>query len=107
MAAMLGWLSDGEELRLALEAGEPLGVLRHLGGQHLEGHLAPELRVGGAVDLAHAARAERGGDPVVRERLADQGRSPPGLSEGPSDVGLVRLAGPSILQQRAVGRASA
>ena len=77
MAAMPGWLSDGQKLRLAAEAGQPLGILRHLGGEHLEGDLAPELRVGGAVHLAHAAGAERGGDAVVRERLADQDRSSP------------------------------
>ena len=47
-----------EQLRLAAEAGQPLGILRHLGGQHLEGHLAPELRVRGAVDLAHTAGPE-------------------------------------------------
>ena len=72
-----GVIERREQLRLAAEAGQPLGVLRHLGGEHLESDLAPELRVGGAVHLAHAAGAERGGDAVVRERLADQDRSPP------------------------------
>ena len=71
-----------EELRLAPEAGEALGVLRELGGEHLEGHLAPELRVGGAVHLAHPAGADRGGDPVVGERLADQWGAPPDPGEG-------------------------
>jgi hypothetical protein len=31
--------------------------VRHFGGQHLECHVAAELRVGGAIHLAHAARA--------------------------------------------------
>ena len=35
--------------------------------------------------LAHSTRAHAG-DPVVRERLADQGRAPPGLSEGTNGV---------------------
>ena len=64
----------GEQPRLAPEAREPRGVLPHLGRQDLERHVAPELRVGGAVDLAHPARADRGGDAVVGEASADQGR---------------------------------
>jgi hypothetical protein len=74
-----GVVEGGERLRLALEALEPLRARGHLGRQHLEGHVAPELRVGRAVDLAHPAGAERRGDPVVGERLSDQGRSPPEL----------------------------
>ena len=64
-------IEGGEGLRLAPEALQPLRARGHLGRQHLERHVAPELRVGGAVDLAHPAGADRGGDPVVRERLAD------------------------------------
>ena len=67
-----GVVECGKDLRLAPEPGEPLGVLRHLAGQHLEGDLAPELRVGRAVHLAHAAGADRRRDPVVGERLACQ-----------------------------------
>jgi hypothetical protein len=58
--------------RLPLEAFESLGTRRHLRRQHLEGDVAVELRVGGTVDLAHPARADRGGDPVVREGPSDQ-----------------------------------
>ncbi len=72
-----GVVERREQLRLAAEASQPLGVLRHLGREHLQRHFAPELRVGGAVHLAHAARAERGGEAVVCERLADQDRFPP------------------------------
>ena len=53
----------GEQLRLALEAGEALRVGGEGRGQDLDRDLAPELRVGGAIDLAHAAFAELGGDP--------------------------------------------
>src|ERR1022692_4955600 len=33
--------------------------MSHLGRQHLKCHVAAEFRVGGAIHLAHAARAER------------------------------------------------
>ena len=79
-------IERGEEPGLALEAREPLGIGGEGLGQELDRHVAAELRVGGAIDLAHPARADRGGDPVVRERLADQGRAPPGLSEGTNGV---------------------
>ena len=51
-------VEGGEQLRLALEAGEALRILRQLGRQHLDRHVAAELRVAGAGDLAHPARAE-------------------------------------------------
>ena len=63
----------GEQVRLALEAREPVFVPRQLGRQHLDRDLAAEVAVGRSIDLAHAAGAERGRDPVVRQRLADQG----------------------------------
>ena len=81
MAAMSGWLSEASSCASRRKRAEPLGIVRYLGGEHLERDLAPELRVGGTVDLTHAAGADRGGDPVVRERLADQGRFPPDLHE--------------------------
>ena len=64
---IFGWLSAATAPGLALEAGQAIRLGRHLGGQHLERHVATELGVGGAVDLAHAAGADRGGDPVVCE----------------------------------------
>jgi len=67
-------VEGGEQLRLALEAGEALGILRQLGRHHLDRDLAAELRVGGAVHLAYASRAEGCGDSVVGEVLADQVR---------------------------------
>jgi hypothetical protein len=47
-----------ERLCLALEAPQALLVVGELLRQHLDGHLALEPRVAGAVDLAHAAGAE-------------------------------------------------
>ena len=64
-------IEGGERLGLAPEALQPLRARGHRGGQHLERHVAPELRVGGAVHLAHSARADGGGDAVVGEGAAD------------------------------------
>ena len=61
----------GEEPAFALEPGESLGIRRESLGQELERDLAAELRVGGAVDLAHPTGPEGRGDPVLRERLSD------------------------------------
>ena len=68
-----GVVERREQLRLAAEAGQAVGILRELGGEHREGHVPPELRVRRAIDLPHPARADRRGDPVVREALADHG----------------------------------
>ena len=57
-----------------LEALEPLRVRGHLARKDLEGDFATELRVGSAIDLTHAACADRSGDAVVRDLLADQGK---------------------------------
>ena len=62
-----GVVERGEQLRLALEAREPIGVGSEGLGQQLQRDIAPELRVGRAVHLAHAAGADRGRDPVVGE----------------------------------------
>jgi hypothetical protein len=51
-------VEGGEELGLALEAPEALGVLRDLRGEELDRHRAAELRVLGPEDLAHAAGAD-------------------------------------------------
>jgi hypothetical protein len=58
--------------RLALEALQALAVLDEGGGQDLDRHVAAELGVVGAIDLAHPALAELGGDAIVGDRLADQ-----------------------------------
>jgi len=57
-------VEGGEQLRLALEAGEAVGVLRQLGRQQLDRHVAAELRIGRTVDLAHSAGAEEADDGV-------------------------------------------
>jgi hypothetical protein len=50
----------------------PLQLFRDLARQHLDRHLPPQPTVAGAIDLAHAALPEAGGDGVVRDLLADQ-----------------------------------
>src|SRR5262249_33070565 len=55
-------------LRLPLEARHALGVPRKWLGENLEGHFAAELRVAGAIDLAHATRAN-GSPDLVRSEL--------------------------------------
>ena len=48
-----------KDVRLALEAGTPVGVARDRVRQDLESHLPLQLQVAGAIDLAHSARPER------------------------------------------------
>ena len=48
----------GERHRLALKTPETIGIGRELLGQDLDGDVAIELRVAGAIDLAHPAGAE-------------------------------------------------
>ena len=48
----------GEELRFALEAGQPIGIAGEEVGQDLERDVAPEPRVAGAKHLSHSAFAQ-------------------------------------------------
>jgi hypothetical protein len=57
----------GDRLRLALEARAHLGIGGEVLGQHLDRDVAAEAGVRGTEHLAHAARAERGGDLVRAE----------------------------------------
>ncbi len=50
----------GQQPRLALEAGEPVRIGREEARQDLDRDVAPELRVAGAVHLAHPARTNGG-----------------------------------------------
>ena len=78
-----------EYLGLALEPHEPIRVGGEGLGQHLERDVAIELRVAGAVDLAHAARTQLGHDLVRTDCLADHGC---GLGWTPT-MGLVTRTG--------------
>ncbi len=70
----VGVVELGEQLRLALEARQPLRVLGEGSRQELEGHIAVEAGVAGPPDLAHASSAELLGDLVVAQRLAGHQR---------------------------------
>ena len=52
-------IERGERASLFLEAGEPVGILREEVWQDLDGDGTMQLRVVGAIDLAHAAGAEQ------------------------------------------------
>ena len=60
----------GDGASFPAEARQPIGVGRHLLRQDLEGHVAAELGVGGAIHFAHSARAQRSLDLVRTQTLA-------------------------------------
>ena len=60
-----------EHLRFPLEPGEAIRVSREGVGQDLQRDITAQLRVGGAIDLAHAALPDEGGHVVVPEPGAD------------------------------------
>ena len=67
-----GMVEGGERPGLALETLEPPGGGRHLLREHLDGDVAPELRVGGAIHLSHSALPELRADlvgPELRSRI--------------------------------------
>src|SRR5262245_40626247 len=55
--------------RFALETGQAVRVAGEGGRKHLDGHLAPQLRVRRPPNLAHAAFAQLRGDEVMRDGL--------------------------------------
>ena len=57
----------GQDFGLASEPGEPFGIIGQGSRQHLDRDLAFQVRVRGAIDLAHAACAEQGDDLVGAE----------------------------------------
>ena len=57
----------GERPGLALEARQPLGIVRERLGQDLDRDIAPKFRVTRAIDLAHAARTDLG-DNFIRAK---------------------------------------
>ena len=60
----------GQRPGLAFEPRQPFRVVGEMVGQYLDGHLAPERRVLGAIHLSHAARAEWGDHFVGTETRA-------------------------------------
>lgn len=58
------------DLRLSLEAGEAIRIIREDVGQDLQRTLAVELRVGALPNLSHAALTKEGSDVVMADRRA-------------------------------------
>ena len=61
-----------QHLRFALEPREPFGIGGEQIRQDFDGDVAIELRVAGAVDLAHAALADQRDDFVDAETVASK-----------------------------------
>ena len=79
---MCGWLSAEIVRASRSKRARTSGFADQVLGQHLDRHVAAEPRVLGAVDLAHAARAERGDDFVGTEAGAGtQAHEPRTVSE--------------------------
>ena len=66
-AADAGMVQGAGGLRLLLEAREPGGIVRQRGGNDLDGDLAAEPGVAGAIHLSHAALPKRSDDLVRTE----------------------------------------
>ena len=64
-------VQPGQRFRFLPKPSPCCLVAKGAGRQHLEGDVAVEVRVAGAVDLAHAARAKLGGDLIVAQCSSD------------------------------------
>jgi hypothetical protein len=67
---MFGWLSEARTLGFALEARKAVGISGEDGREDLERHVAIQLRIAGAIDLTHAARADERQDLICAETSA-------------------------------------
>ena len=67
MVAMFGWFSDASVLASRSKRASRSGSLRERVGQHLDRDVPTQLRVARAIDLAHAARADLGGNFIGAE----------------------------------------
>ena len=87
-------VEGGEDLRLALEAGQPIGIGGEGLGKQLDRDVAAELRVRGPVHLAHPPGAEGRNDLVGPEPGAGADRH----------QGLPPLAAPNSASQMSPSR---
>ena len=67
MMAMFGMVQCREDFGFALEACQPVGICRNGLRQNLDRDLPLQVRIGGAIDLTHAAHADLGGDFIRAE----------------------------------------
>jgi hypothetical protein len=63
----VGVIELGENLRLALESREAVGVVGDRGWEHFDRDVATKTGIAGPINFAHAARAQRREDFVVPE----------------------------------------
>ena len=63
----IGMIERREHLGFPLEARHALGVVRERLRQDFDRHVAAQLGIGGAIDFAHPAFAELGGDAIMRD----------------------------------------
>jgi hypothetical protein len=63
----IGVIELRQDLGLATKTREPVGIVGHLGGKHLESYVAAKFCVSGAMHLAHAAGAKRRSDIIRSE----------------------------------------
>jgi hypothetical protein len=66
----VGVVQRGQQLGLAVEARQPLGLARHVGRKHLDRDLAVEGGVLGLPDHAHPALADLLDQAVVQQLLS-------------------------------------
>jgi uncharacterized protein len=85
----VGMIERREHLRLALESRHAFGVARECFGQDFQRHIAPELGIARAVDLAHPAGANRGKNLVWPEAIAG-GERHLGLDYTPGSISASR-----------------
>ena len=78
----IGVIQRRQRLRFTLESRQIICVARERGRQHLDRNLAIELRIAGAINLAHSARSERAEDFVGAEFVTGS----EGHRENPSSV---------------------
>ena len=60
-------IQRGKHLRLALEPRKTIDVVRKSRRKDFDGDVAPKLRIAGAIDLTHAACAQRADDLIRTE----------------------------------------
>ena len=79
----VGVVEGRQHFGFALKARQAVRIARHRRGQHLDRHLAFQIRVGGLIDLPHAADPNFGGDAEDAE-LGAGGEGHTGAVYGPA-----------------------
>ena len=79
----------GDGFGLALETGQGMGISIQMLGEDLDGHVALEPAIAGAIDFSHTSSAQ-GGDNLIPSEAGAGGEGHGGLRQV---VYLTRLAG--------------